>query len=346
MNKDYDLIIYIGRFQPLHNAHVATIEHAKTLANEVLVVVGSANEPRTFKNPWTQHERMEMIHSVFPGIHTDYIENQPDDDVWAGEMQRLAAKYCQDDKRIAVIGYEKDHSSRYLRFFPQWTYIPYHDIVVLDATKIREIYFSPTANMLFQGAVPVEVFNWMYSWADAPNDTSSSSVEYQAVREEFEMTTNYKKQFAGLRFPPFFVTADAVVVASGHILLIKRGRVPGKGLWALPGGFVKPNQTIKQAMLAELKEETSIGLPDAVLLRNITQTAVIDDPDRDPRGRIITHAFKISLTNGEWNLPNIQGGDDAAHAEWVPIVDLRRNMFYADHYNIIQMFLGGLKNAT
>ena len=53
MTKTYDAIVFIGRFQPLHNAHVEIIRKASELADKVIVVVGSANQPRTFKNPFS-----------------------------------------------------------------------------------------------------------------------------------------------------------------------------------------------------------------------------------------------------------------------------------------------------
>jgi bifunctional NMN adenylyltransferase/nudix hydrolase len=99
-----------------------------------------------------------------------------------------------------------------------------------------------------------------------------------------------------------FVTADAVVVQSGHILLVERGRAPGKGLLALPGGFVNPEERIRDAAIRELREETSISdgkgqIPPAMLASFIedARTRVFDAPNRSLRGRIITHAFLFRL---------------------------------------------------
>ena len=61
MTKKYDAIIFIGRFQPIHNAHVEIIRKASELTDKVIVVVGSANQPRTFKNPFSYEERENLI---------------------------------------------------------------------------------------------------------------------------------------------------------------------------------------------------------------------------------------------------------------------------------------------
>jgi bifunctional NMN adenylyltransferase/nudix hydrolase len=120
---------------------------------------------------------------------------------------------------------------------------------------------------------------------------------FRALLEEAEFLTTYPAQWG--RGP--FVTADAVVVQSGHILLVERGRAPGKGLLALPGGFVNPEERIRDAAIRELREETSIsdgkGRSPAMLASFIedARTHVFDAPNRSLRGRIITHAFLFRL---------------------------------------------------
>jgi bifunctional NMN adenylyltransferase/nudix hydrolase len=152
------------------------------------------------------------------------------------------------------------------------------------------------------------------------------------------MIKKYKKSWEAAPYAPTFVTTDAVVVQSGHVLLIERGAAPGEGLWALPGGFINQDETIEDAALRELREETKVKVPLPVLRGSIKANRVFDKPDRDPRGRMITHAFLIELPPGE--LPAIKGSDDARHARWVPISDVEEAEMYADHYHIITYFLG------
>jgi bifunctional NMN adenylyltransferase/nudix hydrolase len=154
-----------------------------------------------------------------------------------------------------------------------------------------------------------------------------------------EVITRYKASWSGVPYPITFVTTDAVVICKGHILLVQRGRNPGKGLFALPGGFINQNETLERCALRELKEETKIDVPTAILKNSIKKVKVFDDPIRDPRGRFITHAHLILLDQKD--LPEVKGSDDASDARWISYSDTDRysNIFYADHYQIIKNFL-------
>jgi bifunctional NMN adenylyltransferase/nudix hydrolase len=135
------------------------------------------------------------------------------------------------------------------------------------------------------------------------------------------------------------VTVDAIVVQSGHVLLVKRGAMPGKGLWAMPGGFINHDERINDAVIRELREETGIKIPDKVLKGCIVEKDVFDDPNRSSRGRTITHAFLIHLSP-DISLPKVKGGDDAAKAKWVPISNLKQEDFFEDHYHVLQNMIG------
>ena len=141
-------------------------------------------------------------------------------------------------------------------------------------------------------------------------------------------------------FPPVFVTADAVVTCSGHVLVVTRGGNPGKGLLALPGGFVRSNERIKDAAVRELKEETRIKVDKPVLKRAIVDSEVFDYPARSERGRTVTHAFHIKL---EGKLPEVKltGADDAVKCQWMPFVEVMRRAdeFFEDHIHIVNNFI-------
>lgn len=95
------------------------------------------------------------------------------------------------------------------------------------------------------------------------------------------------------------------------VLLIKRGVHPYKGQWALPGGFIRKTETIEQCAVRELSEET--GLEPVSLF----PVGVFSRPDRDPRGRIISHTFASVISE---NSADITGGDDAAEAKWFHVM--------------------------
>ncbi|MFD3503931.1 NUDIX domain-containing protein [Streptomyces sp. NPDC058642] len=103
-------------------------------------------------------------------------------------------------------------------------------------------------------------------------------------------------------------TADVVLLAAGHVLLIERGWDPFKGRWALPGGHVDMGETSLDASVRELEEETGITVP-AIDLR---QVGAYDAPGRDPRGRYVSVAYTATLSS----LVQPTAGDDATAARW------------------------------
>jgi bifunctional NMN adenylyltransferase/nudix hydrolase len=338
MTKKYDAIVFIGRFQPFHNAHLSIIQSAAELAEKVIVVVGSANQPRTFKNPFSFEERESLIQDTLMGLETELIiESNYDtiynDDSWAVRVQNIVNNHTNEDSKIGIIGHKKDESSFYLDMFPQWELIEVDLIEELSASQIRQLYFKEDFNPNFiKGVVPSNVLEYLLDFAKTD--------EYEQILREIEFVEKYKSQYASFPYPPTFVTVDAVVVQSGHILMIRRRAEPGKGLLALPGGFLDAlsDKTLEDAMIRELREETCLKVPTPVLRGNIVETKVFDAIQRSTRGRTITHAFHIKLPNGE--LPKVKRGSDAASAKWIPISKVNPSECYEDHYEIINYFTG------
>ena len=344
MSKKYDFLVFIGRFQPFHNAHLEIIKRATALTRNLIVITGSANQPRTYKNPFTSQERQAMIRNATAGLSLNIsinanIDTIYNDQAWAVRVQTIVNKAIGSSftgpgsHRIGIIGHKKDESSFYLDMFPQWEFVNVEQIEPLGATNIRDLFFKRDVNMNFiKNVVPETTFDFLMEFKD--------TAEYEQVVREREFIETYKKQYASLPYPPIFVTADAVVIQSGHVLMIKRRSEPGKGLWALPGGFVNANTdtSVQEAAIRELREETGIKVPAPVLRGNIVRGKVFDAIDRSARGRTITHAFHIVLPDGD--LPKVKGQDDAEKARWVPIAEVRSDECFEDHYEILQHFLG------
>ncbi len=130
-------------------------------------------------------------------------------------------------------------------------------------------------------------------------------------------------------YPHAAITTDAVVFGFDgkvlHVLLIERGVEPYKGSWALPGGFMKIDETVEQCALRELKEETGV---ENVYLE---QFHVFSSVRRDPRERVVTVAFFALVRKSDYRLI---ANDDAARASWFDLEMLPPLAF--DHHDIIK----------
>lgn len=131
-------------------------------------------------------------------------------------------------------------------------------------------------------------------------------------------------------WPRAMVTVDAVVfrciAGRTEVLLVKRGKEPYKGRWAVPGGFIEMDEELEGAVARELQEET--GLTSVKL----EQMRAFGTCGRDPRGRQISIAFTGVVNEGR---DLIRAGDDAAEARWFDVENLPENMAF-DHDEMIK----------
>lgn len=358
-DKNYDFLVFIGRFQPFHNGHAHIVQTALAASQHVVLLVGSAHRPPCLRNPWSFSEREAMIRSTLSDSENERVHIAPimdatyNDDIWIANVQKcvngvVAAHHAQPHREPAMglIGHAKDHSSYYLNLFPAWSSVDVSGVDrpgvhAISATEVRDAIFNSdtgrwedTRLSVDQNAgdlVPDSVLRYLkgYTQSDA----------FKALRDEHDFVKQYRARWNQVPYEPTFLTVDALVVQSGHLLLVERRARPGKGLWALPGGFISPTETLRQSMLRELKEETNIKVPVPVLEGSIVSEGVFDDPYRSARGRTVTHAFLINLKPMN-TLPKVKGGDDALKAFWVPLADLNPQRMFEDHYFIIQKMIG------
>jgi bifunctional NMN adenylyltransferase/nudix hydrolase len=347
MSKKYALAVVIGRMQPIHNGHMHLIQKASELADNLLVLFGDTGGPRTIKNPFHYDQRGEMLQKAIKeaGIKTNclwsVVFDDPNDQVWirsvVNQIQMLGI-----EGDVCIVGHKKDKSSAYIDWFPQYdkVEVPYKLIngqeLNIDATKIRDLYF--TGNMLYiLSTVPVATYEVM-------SDLLASDM-YKQLKGEYEYIQSYKKSWEVAPYPVIFSTVDAVVIQSGHVLLVRRGKEPGKGLLALPGGFLDQNERMFDASIRELREETGIKIQDEVLARCYKAKEIFDDPGRSLRGRTVSTAFLFKL-NDACELPTLRPGKDpdggTIDAQWVPLSDVGRYNMFEDHYFIIEKMIGML----
>ena len=135
------------------------------------------------------------------------------------------------------------------------------------------------------------------------------------------------------KFPAFAVTVDVVILTMVdeqlQVLLVQRGQAPFQGMWAIPGGFKLPGETLDEAARRELSEETGV---DAASL--LAQFGAYGDPDRDPRMNVVTVGYLAVLRD----VGTIAAGTDAAAASLVPVADVLdgRLELAFDHLQIIR----------
>ncbi len=358
MSKAFDFLVFIGRFQPFHLGHRHVVKQALGQSKHVIVLVGSANLARSVRNPFTYDEREQMIRATFrKDVADGRLIIRPLDDVsyndsaWIALVQKtvdaLVLETGNDggttlhgtvDFRIGLVGFGRDRSSYYLKLFPEWGHCDVGgEFSAFTATQIRADFLR-SAPILPRDSCPPEVVGFLSEFR--LGDRFADLVREAAFIDE------YKARWASAPYPPTFVTVDAVVVQAGHVLLVRRGEQPGKGLLALPGGFVDAEETLRDAVIRELREETHIAdnkgpIPPAMLGSFVedAETRVFDEPHRSARGRTITHAFLFRCPQRE-TIFTVRGGDDAASAAWHRLGDLKPGEFFEDHWFILQAMVG------
>ena len=339
----YDTAILIGRFEPVHTGHLALLREALVQARQVIVIVGSAFQARTPKNPFTWHEREAMLRGALPeGDRTRLtvlpVRDYYNEAVWVEAVRNAVARHSPPQARVGLVGHFKDATSSYLSAFPGWELIRMERQGRIDATAIRDAYFGATPATVAHALQPLAPM--LPPATQALLEQFAHTPHFATLQQEWQMLRGYRAAWATAPYPPVFVTVDAVLRCQDHVLLIRRAHAPGRGLLAVPGGFIEQRETLWQSCLRELAEETNCALPEATLRAALRSVTVFDHPDRSQRGRTITHAHYFDLQDAP--LPPVQAADDAAHAEWVAIDRLAgmEEAFFEDHFHMLDHFLG------
>lgn len=328
----YQYAVFIGRFQPFHLGHLSIIQGALEQASTVLVFVGGAGGARRPRNPWTFAEREKMILASLPICQRDRVRVIPlydktyNDTAWIESIQANVALRTVPGDKIALVGRKKDESGYYLDMFPQWASIAvsakWNDMDATDARKVLFQHYRIPRSILPAGTVGVL-------------EEYIQTDEYKRMVSECHFINDYRIEHDNGEYPRNNVTADAVVIQSGHILLVKRAHLPGAGRMALPGGHVNAKETPINAMIRELREEAGLEI-DA---KSVTKMQVFDDPYRSDLARTYTFAYLVRLDSGR-ELAKITAGSDAEAAQWVPLNQLVEENMFDDHYHIIHALLG------
>jgi len=162
--------------------------------------------------------------------------------------------------------------------------------------------------------------------------TSLTPFGEEILREYENKAASLQSQFEnGWRKPS--VTADGIVLKGNEIVLIRRGKEPFKGSYALPGGFLNYGERLEECAVREVLEETGVKTKVVELV------GIYSSPDRDPRGHFVTAVYHLEPIGGM-----LKAGDDAQDVEWIHLDKLPKFAF--DHGKIIQDFLSRRKERS
>lgn len=349
-----DWAVIIGRFQPFHTGHGAMLQTALGLAQHVAVVMGSANRAPSHKNPFSAVERETLVRlrltpSECERIHFVHIDDHFNVEIWAKDVLRsvtaLQVQYATQvaaeqpkQARTVLVGHYKDASSYYLRHFPDWGLHEIENVQGLSATAIRQALFQSILEGSVHGfshpALSAAQNQFIQQW--------SQSGEAMRLAQEWDFVQTDNARWSSCPYPPIWVTVDVLIEWQNRILLVQRKHPPGAGLWALPGGYVEQHETLFNAALRELQEETGLKLSHQEAKQCLQAVQVFDHPERSIKGRIITHAHHFCLD--DLNLaqtPDLLAADDAQAFMWLDLEESSSldRCLHDDHAHIIMTLL-------
>lgn len=341
--------LVIGRFQPLHLGHELLIKTAFNFGEIVVVAVGvTEDKQRNYKNPYTFEERAQMIRAAFR-MHffegklliVPVVDYKADDHVWCSRVNNamhhaLAGQGIKVPQQVYLADHRKDEATaNYLSLFDPKLFKPFRPnspVITtpsgdeLSATSVRRIIYEAEDTSKLAGA--------LYCGEYMSDKAVDVALHPDSLAEVRKFRTQHTAEKANAIQPasslPFsLIAADCLVEVEHYILAIRR---KDNGKIALPGGLVERNEDTQTAALRELQEETGLTTHGAIL-----NTAIFDEPDRDPRGnRVLSVGYHIKhgFTPCE-----VKAGDDAKEAFWLHKSSINTAEWFADHREIVRHFL-------
>lgn len=304
--------IFIGRFQPFHKGHLEVVQQISAMPEigGIRIGIGSSNKSNTTENPFTLEERRDMIALSAPAekmISIDSIPDVGDNKLWTeavlAQYKNEAVFFSGNPLLLKLFS----EAGREVRTVP-----PHSDI---SGTKVRE--------RMIRG------LDWQ---SLVPFGTKKILDSIDAISRLREIYCTYMRP--GL-------TVDILVDYQNEgLVCIERLNEPYQGWLSLPGGYLNfGREDAPTAASRELFEETNLTVaPDELSILD-----VYSDPNRDPRGHIISVAYHTAVSGGE-----LKAKDDAKSVMVVPFEELGSRKFGFDHGKIVADFLrktqkGGLK---
>lgn len=365
--------VFIGRMQPPHAGHISVIKKMIKENDEIVILFGSSLSVRDSKNPFHWRERATMVMTELKAhltsVSEDYyyfdesceqykVDNKRvvfyplrdypyNNSRWQYQVQHIIEGDTLENSQVTLYGNDKDSSSFYLKFFPRWNRAETQIVSaperhsILSSTEIRERIFTQDVASITTKYLSEANINWLNSW--------TQSLQGQKILEEKQWVDNFKKPYKDLPYGIIFQTVDCLITWRGLVLLGKRRSMPGKGLWAIPGGYVNQGERLENAAIRELVEETRTRV--YMNTKNgrkrlrfdptwIVSSRTFDHPSRSRRGRIITTAY-------HWKIPDHyeilhEADDDLQKTQFFPVNHVLDNMnlqMFEDHQHIVANML-------
>lgn len=372
--------VYIGRFQPFHKGHKAVVDLTVKMmkpGDTFTIIIGSADQQETERNPLSASQRKEMLSIELEGypVTISTINDSPYNyDLW---IERLCAKMLgfksathedflekQEDfikgfSNICIVGMEnvEEYIDRITKYY---TYAPIEHFDL----GIRSHIFSELDTQISVHGSSIRTLACSEDrghlenfYSDIKDFVSEKVLAYLKtvnfpliVYNAYIKGINYAES-TGCKYNSCFVTVDNIVyrLNANKILLIKR---KDNGKFAIPGGFAEPYMDCKSNALRELFEETNLSEDDLKneWINTDISGVIIDAPYRDPRS---SHKCNFISVVYVWkqdcfNSPDLleekaKAGDDAAEVVWLDedkCENLPASAFHADHKKIICKLLG------
>lgn len=319
-----------ARCQPPTHAHFAAIEQARLLAQRVVVLVLNADDALSPANPFDNTTRRALLAAGMGNAPVTIVmlrDRRYEPLRWATAAGDAVHAAAGNGAVVALA--DRSTASTSLPLASHWQPAPGEVDLAAAESAARACLFGASGPdwVGLATLVPAAVGQALRAIVASP--------AFVPIAAEAAFLAQQRQAWRAAPYAPTFVTVDTVATWRDQVLLIQRGRQPGLGQWALPGGFIDLNETLATSCLRELREETGITLAESAIRGH----RVFDDPLRSLRGRTITHVYRFVLD--ELSAPPLAvGADDAAAAAWVPITDLQPERLFDDHYFVLQTLLG------
>ncbi len=243
--------VVIGRFQPLHNGHVAIITEALNQCEKVLVLIGSATESPNYKNPLSSELRRNILEATFPKkLSILPLRDLPTDGEWIQETIGYINSFEEDPTKVMMYTGAKD-----AEYYTKNFIYPVTEVAGItgdvSGTEIRRHMY---VNHVAADMIPQAAAKALSEFMDTDEAVRLRN-EYMYCKARIaEATLGHKYN------NPIEPVAHAMVIHKGNVLLVKRNGIRGHGQLALPGGFIENTETTRSAALRELREEVGLDL--------------------------------------------------------------------------------------